>query len=333
VLQSEEEGSIREAGRVYTEAEAMRLLEEGENDGEDQTPPPLPRDPPPTPRNPTVIVMQEVTTDTERMEDEDTAPSDKHGGNTVEEGPILPSGTPSDKAEAIAAATAASNNTKVTGAEIFGSGSSDPPTKGKNVVIVEEKDKHARKKKKKAMVTSSSSSSSSSSSASSSSSSDTDSSSESAAGKSDKETDRGYEREREDDTDDRGSVLIREAAHSNLPPLYYTVKKARDSSMAPRVLGGGTSTRMEMFRDLSSDPRHTMATHRHCDDTKRNIGTSFDPKTMTCYTCSEHHPILERGGGVKPAWDHTQVLCPDRSMFSFCIAFSGGRGLPGDCKA
>jgi len=58
--------------------------------------------------------------------------------------------------------------------------------------------------------------------------------------------------------------------------------------------GGGTSSKMDKgrFSDMSSDPRHTMATHRH-NDQKR---TSFDPASMNCYTCANHHPIQEGGG-------------------------------------
>ncbi len=74
-----------------------------------------------------------------------------------------------------------------------------------------------------------------------------------------------------------------------------------EAAMAPRVWGGGhySSSKMDKgrFSDMSSDPRHTMATHRHNDQKRTNIGTSFDPASMNCYTCANHHPIQEGGGG------------------------------------
>ncbi len=78
------------------------------------------------------------------------------------------------------------------------------------------------------------------------------------------------------------------------PPLYYTVKKARASSLAPKVLGQGPDNHFfDKFGDFASDPRHVYASHRHAFDKKTNISTSFNPTDMLCNTCENKHPVLE----------------------------------------
>jgi hypothetical protein len=85
---------------------------------------------------------------------------------------------------------------------------------------------------------------------------------------------------------------------NELPPLYYTVKKARTSSLAPRVLGQGPDNNFfDKFGDFASDSRQIFASHRHSFDKKTNISTSFNPTDMLCNTCENKHPVLERGGG------------------------------------
>jgi hypothetical protein len=94
------------------------------------------------------------------------------------------------------------------------------------------------------------------------------------------------------------STAFSNCDRNELPPLYHTVKKARASALAPRILGGGTDPHFfERFGDFASDPRHIFASHRHNFEKKTNISTSFDPTDMACNTCEFRHPILERGGG------------------------------------
>ena len=57
---------------------------------------------------------------------------------------------------------------------------------------------------------------------------------------------------------------------NELPPLYYTVKKARASSLAPRVLGQGPDNNFfDKFGDFASDNRHIFASHRHSFEKKK----------------------------------------------------------------
>ncbi len=85
-----------------------------------------------------------------------------------------------------------------------------------------------------------------------------------------------------------------------MPPLYYTTLNKRENAITPRVLGGGGGNPLVKgrFGTFTSDPRHTLATHRHIFDKGINISTSFDPHTFNCTSCTEHtHPVLQRGGG------------------------------------
>jgi len=293
VLQSEEEGSLHGEHRIYSEAEAMRMLEEGEQDedatdlGREEQPPPLPQDPPPAPINPIVIVTEHEGEQSDSMEHEEDSTEASANAITGLTGPTA-TASAADTAAGAAAAPADSgrsstNGGQITGAQIFGTGNDDTPSK-KKVTISSPPRGEKSKKKRAPSPSSSSSSGSSSSSSESSSSSSSESDSDESRHEAGKESVK--ESEREEDTDDRGSLLVSENAHSALPPLYYTVKTARESVMAPRVLGGGASNRNnDRFGDLSTDPRHTMATHRHIDEKKINVGTSFDPVTMICYTC------------------------------------------------
>jgi hypothetical protein len=94
------------------------------------------------------------------------------------------------------------------------------------------------------------------------------------------------------------SSALSNCEKNSLPPLYYTVQKARANALAPRILGGGTDPNFfEKFGDFSSDPRHVFCTHRHTFSKKTNTCTSFDPTDMHCNTCEFRHPIIGRGGG------------------------------------
>ncbi len=100
-------------------------------------------------------------------------------------------------------------------------------------------------------------------------------------------------------SDSEYSSAFSSCERNELPPLYYTVKKARASSLAPRVLGQGPDNNFfDKFGDFASDPRHVYASHRHSFDKKTNISTSFSPTDMLCNTCENKHPVLERGGGA-----------------------------------
>jgi hypothetical protein len=57
------------------------------------------------------------------------------------------------------------------------------------------------------------------------------------------------------------SRALSNCENNSLPPLYYTVQKARAKAMAPRILGGGMDPNFfEKFGDFSSDPRHVFCT-------------------------------------------------------------------------
>jgi hypothetical protein len=100
-------------------------------------------------------------------------------------------------------------------------------------------------------------------------------------------------------SDSEYSSAFSSCERNELPPLYYTVKKARASSLAPRVLGQGPDNNFfDKFGDFASGSRHIFASHRHSFDKKTNISTSFNPTDMLCNTCENKHPVLERGGGV-----------------------------------
>jgi hypothetical protein len=100
-------------------------------------------------------------------------------------------------------------------------------------------------------------------------------------------------------SDSEYSRAFSSCERNELPPLYHTVKKARASALAPRILGGGPDPHFfDRFGDFTSDPRHVFASHHHSFEKKKNISTSFNPTDMTCNTCENRHPILERGGAL-----------------------------------
>jgi hypothetical protein len=50
---------------------------------------------------------------------------------------------------------------------------------------------------------------------------------------------------------------------------------------------------------FTTDPRHSIVTHRHIFATGTNICTSFEPNKMTCTHCGGgEHPVLLRGGST-----------------------------------
>jgi hypothetical protein len=50
---------------------------------------------------------------------------------------------------------------------------------------------------------------------------------------------------------------------------------------------------------------------------------------MTCNTCENRHPILERGGGPWSDGTYTKVFLPVGPVLSPCPPFLWGRGMPG----
>ena len=197
-------------GRVYSEAEAMRLLEEED----------------------------EAALQTEHSSNNNQRPPDPAADPATD-----PEAVPMELDPAAAGSGSKLTPPAAKGAEIFGGTE-------KNASISEEKKNQGKKSiqkssKKRALSVSSSSSSSDSSSDDSSSGSgsgsgsdsDSDSSSGSSTKSSDSEKNKSAEGNSEYDTD--GGSLFSTAAHIPLPPLYHTVQKARQDAMAPRVLGGG----------------------------------------------------------------------------------------------
>jgi hypothetical protein len=124
------------------------------------------------------------------------------------------------------------------------------------------------------------------------------------------------------------SSMLSNCEKNSLPPLSYTVQKARANAMAPRILGGGTDPNFfEKFCDFSSDPRHVFCTHRHTFSKKTNTCTSFDPTDMHCNTCEFRHPIIGHGGGLSSITPKCFYLA-DQS-FPPALPSTGERGLPG----
>ncbi len=79
-------------------------------------------------------------------------------------------------------------------------------------------------------------------------------------------------------SDSEYSSAFSSCERNELPPLYYTVKKARASSLAPRVLGQGPDNNFfDKFGDFASDCRHIFASHRHSFDKKTNIMSDSYP--------------------------------------------------------
>ncbi len=70
--------------------------------------------------------------------------------------------------------------------------------------------------------------------------------------------------------------------------------------MKVRVLGGGEDPLVKgELGTFTTDPRHSIVTHRHIFATGTNICTSFDPNKMTCTHCGGgEHPVLLRGGST-----------------------------------
>jgi hypothetical protein len=116
------------------------------------------------------------------------------------------------------------------------------------------------------------------------------------------------------------------AGNSKLSSLYFSTQMARNSAIPPRVLGSGSDPlNFDRFGDLSGDPRHHLATHRHIFDSTQNISTSFDPAKMHCNSCTTPHAML-CGALVCPGWSPSASSCRISASPPRCRL---GGGMPG----
>ncbi len=110
------------------------------------------------------------------------------------------------------------------------------------------------------------------------------------------------------------SMITPEMDTTTFPPIYTTVHKKKLGSMAVRNLKGSVAAPVTVCHQFGGavapppivgsfrnkgDFRYSSTTHRHDYITNRNISTSFDPKTLTCTTCTnpEGHVVLHRVRG------------------------------------
>ena len=79
--------------------------------------------------------------------------------------------------------------------------------------------------------------------------------------------------------------------------LSAQIRKLKNASSAPRILGGGTTIRTTSNGDLNcedgSDNRFRLAHLRELYDQKINVSTSFNPSSLICTNCtSGAHSIM-----------------------------------------
>jgi hypothetical protein len=114
-------------------------------------------------------------------------------------------------------------------------------------------------------------------------------------------------------------------ASSSMPALYFSTQMARASAFPARILGGGLDPLpYGRFGDLSGDPRHHLATHRHIFENSQNISTSFDPKTMHCNACASPHPVLWPGGGTDSDGHQPKCFVLSDQCFPPALPVGGG---------
>ncbi len=112
---------------------------------------------------------------------------------------------------------------------------------------------------------------------------------------------------------------------SGMPALYFSTQMARTSAFPARILGGGQDPLpYGRFGDLSGDPRHHLASHRHIFENSQNISTSFDPKNMHCNTCASPHPVLWPGGGTDSDGHQPKCFVLSDQCFPPALPVGGG---------
>ena len=85
------------------------------------------------------------------------------------------------------------------------------------------------------------------------------------------------------------STVLPAASATSITSLAQQIRKIKNAASAPRVLGGHHTIRTKNYGSLivdsTVDGRSKMTYHRELYDAKINIATSFDPSSLTCYSC------------------------------------------------